>query len=65
MAGRFDAEITVVRNGTTVSGSSIMGLMMLAAAPGVALELKADGPAAEDALDALVALIVNKFDEDD
>lgn len=65
LAGQFDAEITVSKNGITVSGSSIMGLMMLAAAPGVELELQAQGPAAADALTALAALVQNKFGEDD
>jgi phosphocarrier protein len=64
LASQFEAEVTVVRNGTAVSGSSIMGLMMLAAAPGVDLELQARGPAAAAALDALEELIANKFDED-
>jgi phosphocarrier protein len=65
LAGQFDAEITVVKNGVTVSGSSIMGLMMLAAGPGVELEVQARGPAAADALAALAALVLNKFGEDD
>ena len=64
LAGRFDANVTVVANGTTVPGSSIMGLMMLGAAPGCELELRASGPAAEAALKALANLIANKFDED-
>ncbi len=64
LAGRFDAEVTVVKNGTAVSGSSILGLMMLAAAPGCELELRAQGPAATAALGALAELIAKKFDED-
>ena len=64
LAGSFDAEVTVVKNGTAVSGSSILGLMMLAAAPGCDLELRARGPAADMALNALVELIGRKFDED-
>ncbi len=64
LAGSFDAEVTVVKNGTTVSGSSILGLMMLAAAPGCELELRAQGPAATAALGALAELIAKKFDED-
>ena len=47
-----------------VSGSSIMGLMMLGAAPGCELELRASGRAAEAALDALDSLIANRFDEE-
>ncbi len=64
LAGAYDAEITVVKNGTEVPGSSILGLMMLAAAPGCELELRARGPAAAAALAALGELIENKFDED-
>jgi phosphocarrier protein len=64
LAGAFEAEVTVVRNGTEVPGSSILGLMMLAAAPGCELELRARGPAAHAAIDALRELVETKFDED-
>ena len=64
LAGAFEAEVTVVRNGTEVPGSSILGLMMLAAAPGRELELRARGPAAEAAIGALRELVDKKFDED-
>lgn len=64
LAQAFQAEITVIKQGTSVSGLSIMGLMMLAAAPGSALELRARGPDAEEALTALALLIERKFDED-
>jgi phosphocarrier protein HPr len=64
MAVQFDAEVTVRKNGTPVSGRSIMGLMMLAAAPGTAIELTATGPDAEAAVAALANLIECKFDED-
>lgn len=60
----FQAEVTVVANGTEVSGASIMGLMMLAASPGCELELRAKGPAAPAAIAALVTLIESKFHED-
>ncbi len=60
----FDAEITVARAGTAVSGRSIMGLMMLAASPGTELDLSAEGPQAEDALAAVANLIANRFNED-
>ncbi len=63
-AERFDAEIGVAHNGATVSGRSIMGLLMLAAGPGSTLELSAAGPDAEAALDALAALIAGRFGED-
>jgi phosphocarrier protein len=64
VAAQFAAEVTVRKNGTEVSGRSIMGLMMLAAGPGCALELAAAGPDAAAALDALAALVANRFDED-
>ena len=63
-AERFKAEITVVRKDTVVSGLSIMGLMMLAAAPGATLELRASGAEAEAAMEALTKLVADKFDED-
>ncbi len=64
-AEEFDAEITVTRDGQTVPGTSIMGLMMLAAAPGCSIELGASGPEAQAALDALTDLVERKFDEED
>ena len=63
-AGQFDAEVRVRKNGTEVSGRSIMGLMMLAAAPGTVVELSGSGADAEPAVAALVRLIECKFDED-
>ena len=63
-AGLFDAEIWVRKNGIEVSGRSIMGLMMLAAAPGAVIRLTASGPQAEAAVTALARLIECKFDED-
>ena len=63
-AESFDAHVTVTRDGQTVGGTSIMGLMMLAAGPGALLHLVATGPEGPDALAALVELIENGFDED-
>ena len=63
-AGQFDAEVLVRKNGTEVSGRSIMGLMMLAAAPGTVIELTATGRQAEAAVTALGELIECKFDEE-
>jgi phosphocarrier protein HPr len=63
-AERFDATITVVRDGQEVGGTSIMGLMMLAAGPGATLHLTAQGPQGPEALQALIALVEAGFDED-
>ncbi|MDX2223166.1 MAG: HPr family phosphocarrier protein [Rhodospirillaceae bacterium] len=63
-AHQFDAEVAVARNGTTVSGGSIMGLMMLAASQGTTIEISAAGPDAEAAMAALCALVANRFDEE-
>jgi phosphocarrier protein HPr len=63
-AGQFDAEVRVRKNGAEVSGRSIMGLMMLAAAPGSVIELSATGHEAEAAVAALARLVECKFDED-
>ena len=60
----FDADIRVSRDGQTVPGTSIMGLMMLAAAMGTSITVEAIGPQAGPALEALAALVATKFDED-
>ena len=64
MAETFAAEISVSKDSTVVSGASIMGLMMLAAGPGCDIEVEARGVEAEQAIEALTALVANKFDED-
>ena len=64
MAESFEADIEVSRDGVSVSGASIMGLMMLAAAPGCVIEITARGIDAEAAVEALGQLIRDKFDED-
>jgi phosphocarrier protein HPr len=63
-AAQFDAEIFVRKNGTAVSGRSIMGLMMLAAASGALVEITATGRDAANAVETLARLIECKFDED-
>ena len=65
LAGGFEAAITVTAKGTAVPGLSIMGLMMLAAGPGCCIDITAEGPQAEAALAALVALVAARFDEDE
>jgi phosphocarrier protein HPr len=61
----FDCEVTVIKDGQSVGGTSIMGLMTLAAAPGSTIELTAEGREAQAALDALAALIEGGFGEED
>ena len=63
-AARFQCEVTVIKGDASVSGRSIMGLMMLAASLGSSIELTAQGPDASEAVQALVALIAAKFHED-
>ena len=62
-AGAYTAKVSVTRSGETVGGTSIMGLMMLAAAKGCSIRIECEGPQAREALDALVSLVENKFDE--
>jgi phosphocarrier protein HPr len=71
-AGTFDASVRVsaskcmaVNDGSSVSGRSIMGLMMLAAGPGSELCIQVDGRQAAEALAALTALVENRFDEEE
>jgi phosphocarrier protein len=63
-AAQFASDIWVRKNGTAVSGRSIMGLMMLAAASGARVEITATGPDAAIAVETLASLIECKFDED-
>ncbi|MBT4464192.1 MAG: HPr family phosphocarrier protein [Rhodospirillaceae bacterium] len=63
-AGVFDADIAVERAGQSVSGLSIMGLMMLAASPGSEIDITCTGQQAAEALDALSELVSNKFEEE-
>jgi phosphocarrier protein len=64
VAEQFVAEIEVAKDDMVVSGSSIMGLMVLAAAPGAQLEIRARGREAKAALAALAALVESGFDEE-
>ena len=64
MVEKFSADITVTRNGETVGGTSIMGLMMLAASPGSSVVVSASGSQAAEALEALDQLIQNRFGEE-
>ncbi|RUM24664.1 HPr family phosphocarrier protein [Rhizobium vallis] len=64
MVETFDAAITVSKDGMTVGGTSIMGLMMLAASPGSSVVVSASGSQAQEALEALDQLIQNRFGEE-
>lgn len=64
-AEAFDARIQVSKDDQTVGGTSIMGLMMLAAAKGTTISISAEGIQAEEALDALEALVSDRFGEMD
>ncbi len=61
---RFEADVKVSRNGETVGGTSIMGLMMLAAGPGTSIEVSATGRDAAAAVAAISELVANKFGEE-
>ena len=63
-AESFQATVRVTRDGHTVGGTSIMGLMMLAAGPGSVIQLDAEGPEAPEAIEALVALVEDGFGEE-
>jgi len=61
----FDADVTVTRGSETVGGTSIMGLMMLAAGPGTSITIKARGKDAAEVMQAICALVNSRFGEDD
>jgi phosphocarrier protein HPr len=61
----FDADVTVTRGSETVGGTSIMGLMMLAAGPGTSITIHARGKDAAEAMNAICALVNSRFGEDD
>jgi len=63
LAAKFQADITIVKDDLDVNGKSIMGVMMLAAEHGSTILLRAEGPDADAALDALATLVGNKFGE--
>jgi phosphocarrier protein len=62
---RFEASVRVTRGGETVGGTSIMGLMMLAAAPGTTITVEASGNEASAAMDAIEKLVASGFGEQD
>jgi phosphocarrier protein HPr len=62
---KFDAEITVTKDGETVGGSSIMGILTLGAGQGSTITVTAGGPEAAEALAALERRVANRFGEDE
>ena len=64
LASGFDAEVSVSLDGNSVTGTSIMGLMMLAAGLGESISISATGPDAEAAVAKLTGLVLDKFGED-
>jgi len=64
LASNLPAQITVSKDGSEVTGTSIMGLMMLGAAMGDSITISASGPEAADSLGQLVSLVEDKFGEE-
>jgi phosphocarrier protein HPr len=64
VASGFDASVHVEKDGVKVGGTSIMGLMMLAASPGYSIRVTATGPEAQQAIDALESLVASRFGEE-
>jgi phosphocarrier protein HPr len=64
LVGEYDANVTVEKDGVSVGGTSIMGLMMLAASPGCGITVSAQGPQAAEVMEALEKLIGDRFGEE-
>ena len=64
LASSFDSDIEICKDGVGVNGKSIMGVMMLAAECGSSITIRADGPDAEKAAEALAALVADGFGEE-
>ena len=65
LASQFKSDITIARDGQRANGKSIMGIMMLAAAKGVTIELSAEGADEDAAVNALMQLIAERFGEEE
>ncbi len=65
LASQFESEIHLLRNGQEVNGKSIMGVMMLAAAKGTPIRLRANGPDEAEAIEKLEELIASRFQEEE
>ena len=64
LVAAHDVEVSVSKDGITVGGTSIMGLMMLAASPGCCITVRAEGPDADAAIAALAELVAARFGEE-
>ncbi|RUV20225.1 HPr family phosphocarrier protein [Mesorhizobium sp. M7A.F.Ca.MR.245.00.0.0] len=64
LASGFDASVHVEKDGVKVGGTSIMGLMMLAASPGYSIRVTASGPEARQVINALEQLVASRFGEE-
>ena len=65
VAGQFQSDVWVSRNGRRVNAKSIMGVMMLAAAQGSKIVLETEGPDENEAMEAVIQLIAARFEEDE
>jgi phosphocarrier protein len=65
LAGSFPCEVWMERNGRRINAKSIMGVMMLAAGKGAKVTVDCEGERADEAMSALLALIANRFGEDE
>ncbi len=63
-SNQFKSEIFITKDGETVNGKSIMGIMMLAASKGTSLLIRAEGDQCQEAVIAIETLILNKFGEE-
>ncbi|PSJ62169.1 HPr family phosphocarrier protein [Pseudaminobacter soli (ex Li et al. 2025)] len=64
VAGGYQASVVVEKDGMKAGGTSIMGLMMLAASPGCSIHVTANGPDAKEVVDALEELVADRFGEE-
>lgn len=63
-ASAFESEVKVTKDGTSVDALSIMGLLMLGAGPGSTIDIEAEGPDADSAVETLSALVECRFEEE-
>lgn len=63
LAGRYQSRVTLMKDGEEVDGKSILGVLLLAAAQGARLTLRCDGEDEQEAIQSIVALIADRFQE--